>query len=175
MSKTRVIADPIGGGWVEGGTTGSGTPVYDWPDHAGTFTEVDPTVPQYVKDITEADINAWNNPPSASGLGLIEKQYLYEGALGVPNVGTFRYYMPDNTVSIDYKAWLIEPSTSGAVAFVVNRNGSPVITNSIPELNNSTGGSLNLTSSIGDYFTVDISNPGVGAQSLYIAFTFTRS
>lgn len=175
MSKTRVIADPISGGWVDGGTTGSGTPVYDWPEHAGTFTEVDPTVPQHVKDITEADITAWNNPPSASGLGLIEKQYLYEGAIGTPNVGTFRYYMPSATASIDYVAWLVAPSNSGAVSFVVNRNGAPVITSSIAELSSTTSGSLNLTSAIGDYFTVDISNPGVGAQSLYIAFTFTRS
>lgn len=175
MSKSRIIADPIGGGWVDGGTTAGGTPVYDWPDHAGTFTEVDPTVPQYVKDITEADINAWNNPPSASGLGLIEKQYLYEGALGAPNVGTFRYYLPVATASIDYTAWLVSPSTTGAVTFGVNRNGTPVLTNSVAEQADSVSGSLNLTSAAGDYFTVDISNPGVGAQSLYIAFTFTRS
>lgn len=174
MSKTRVIADPISGGWVDGGATGSGTPVYDWPDHAGTFTEVDPTVPQYVKDITEADINAWNNPAGSTGLGLIEKQYLFEGAI-IPNVGTFRYYMPVATASVDYTAWLVSPSTSGVVSFVVNRNGSPVITNSIAESATSVSGSLNITSAIGDYFTVDISNPGVGAQSLYIAFTFTRS
>lgn len=172
--KTKVIADPISGGWVDGGTTAGGTPVYDWPDHAGTFTEVDPTVPQYVKDITEADINAWNNPAGSTGLGLIEKQYLFEGAVST-NIGTFRYYMPSATASIDYVAWLVTPSNSGAVSFVVNRNGTPVITNNVAEQTASVSGSLNLTSAVGDYFTVDISNPGVGAQSLYIAFTFTRS
>ena len=36
-------------------------------DHPVTVTETDPTVPQYVKNITQADITAWNNKSDFSG------------------------------------------------------------------------------------------------------------
>ena len=42
---------------------------FGWGDHKGLYleTETDPTVPQYVKSITQADINKWNNPPTGGG------------------------------------------------------------------------------------------------------------
>ena len=79
--KSKVITDPIGGGWTDGGTTAGGTPVYDWPDHGGTFTETDPTVPEHVKDITQDDIDRWdetadNSIANSKGAALALEQSL---------------------------------------------------------------------------------------------------
>lgn len=44
---------------------------FGWGDHKGLYieTESDPTVPQYVKDITQADINKWNSGTGGGGGG----------------------------------------------------------------------------------------------------------
>lgn len=75
---------------------GDGTTAWSGLSYTGgdfDFTETDPTVPQYVKDITEEDIAKWNNPPQGGAVDSVNGQ-TGEVVLTASDVGA----LPDSTV-----------------------------------------------------------------------------
>jgi len=109
-----------------------------------------------------------------SSLGLIEKQYAFDGVLSA-NVGDARLYLPDSCSSVDIKMYLKTASVSGSVDVNYKINGSTDSAITIAQGSTSTSATLTTAVSTGDFVTFDITSAGSGAEDLYILLSFTRS
>ena len=109
-----------------------------------------------------------------SSLGLIEKQYAFDGVLSA-NVGDARLYLPDSCSSADIKMYLKTASVSGSVDVNYKINGSTDSSITIAQGSTSTSATLTTAVSTGDFVTFDITSAGSGAEDLYILLSYTRS
>ena len=146
-----------------------------------SYTEVDPTVPDYVKAITQADINKWNNNSGGSGLTTSERNTLIEviNAIGVFNVtngqelinnfnnawGGIITEIPATGITLNKSSLeftsnvsqtlvaIVTPTdTTDKVTWVSNNNGIATVTNGI--VYPISNGSCTITASVGDYSAI---------------------
>lgn len=108
------------------------------------------------------------------GLGLIEKQYSYEGTLSV-NTGDRRLYLPDSCSNADIKLYLKTPSVSGSVVVDYLINDSADTTLTIPQGQSTISATSTTSVPTGSYITFDITSAGSGAVDLYALVSLTRS
>ena len=131
----------------------------------------------FYKDATNAiaEIGAGGGSGGGgSSLGLIEKQYEFDGVLSA-NTGDARLYLPDSCSSVDIKMYLKTASVSGSVDVDYKINDSVNTSLSIAQGATSTSATSSTAISTGSFVTFDITSAGSGAEDLYVLLSFTRS
>jgi hypothetical protein len=114
----------------------------------------------------------WVNVPEPDAE--IHKQYKYDGALAV-NTGTAGIIVPEDCNNIRATGYLDTASSSGNVGVDILVNGVVQLTLSVPQgLTAGSTGTNSLTLNKGDKITVDITNAGTGADTLYVPIELTR-
>jgi len=91
------------------------------------------------------------------------------------NIGKKRWYAPSTLTIIEIRAYLVKP-TNNLIKIGVRKNG--LLTKELNILANATYANSSSISEIamiqGDYLTVDIIQPGIGAEDLYTQFIYSN-